>query len=115
MNELKEHACEPCSEGSAPLPPGECGKLLADIPGWKVVTVDAVNRLQRTFTFPDFRKALDFTNKVGELAEAEGHHPEIITAWGKVTVTWWTHTAKGLQMNDFIMAAKTSELERAGE
>jgi len=66
--------------------------------------------LQRTFSFPDFRKALTFTNQVGELAEVEGHHPKLVTEWGKVTVVWWTHSLQGLHSNDFLMAAKTSEL-----
>ena len=73
-------------------------------------------RLVRTFTLPNFRAALAFTQRVGELAEEEGHHPAILTEWGKVTVSWWTHKIKGLHKNDFIMAAKTDALaaESAG-
>jgi 4a-hydroxytetrahydrobiopterin dehydratase len=88
----------------------EIKKLLEGVPGWEVKAKNGIKRLRRTFTFADFRKALDFTDKVGELAEAEQHHPKLVTEWGKVTVVWWTHSAKGLHMNDFIMAAKTSEL-----
>ena len=110
MDELKNKSCVPCSEGSAPMEESEISKLLKSVPEWKVVTEEGEKRLQRTFTFADFRKALDFTNKVGELAEAEQHHPMLVTEWGKVTVVWWTHSAKGLHRNDFIMAAKTSEL-----
>jgi 4a-hydroxytetrahydrobiopterin dehydratase len=69
-----------------------------------------IKRLERTFKFKDFAQALAFTNKVGELAESEGHHPAILTEWGKVTVAWWTHKIKGLHQNDFAMAAKTDRL-----
>ena len=72
--------------------------------------VDGIKRLRRAFKFKDFREAMQFTNRVGELAEQEDHHPAILTEWGKVTVTWWTHKIKGLHRNDFIMAAKTDSL-----
>jgi 4a-hydroxytetrahydrobiopterin dehydratase len=75
-----------------------------------VVTVDGVQRLSRTFVWPNFAEALAFTDRVGALAEAEGHHPLLITEWGKVTVQWWTHKIKGLHRNDLIMAAKTDAL-----
>jgi 4a-hydroxytetrahydrobiopterin dehydratase len=71
---------------------------------------EGIKRLERTFKFKNFVQALAFTNKVGELAEAEGHHPAILTEWGKVTVTWWTHKIRGLHRNDFVMAAKTDRL-----
>jgi 4a-hydroxytetrahydrobiopterin dehydratase len=111
MKELAHMLCLPCSEGAVPMPENQCRRLLENLPGWQLVSVDQILRLQRTFTFPDFKNALAFTRRIGELAEAEQHHPEILTAWGKVTVTWWTHSLKGLHMNDFIMAARTSELE----
>ncbi|MCF8382404.1 MAG: 4a-hydroxytetrahydrobiopterin dehydratase [Chlorobium sp.] len=107
MNELKKRACEPCREGSAPLSAIETERLMKQLQGWNIVMEDGVNRLQRTFTFPDFRQALAFTNRVGELAEAENHHPKLITEWGRVTVAWWTHSVNGLHLNDFIMAART--------
>jgi 4a-hydroxytetrahydrobiopterin dehydratase len=66
-----------------------------------------IPRLERVFEFPDFARALTFTNRVGALAEAEGHHPALLTEWGKVTVTWWTHAIRGLHRNDFVMAART--------
>ena len=66
--------------------------------------------MERTFKFKDFAEALSFTNKIGRIAEEEAHHPLILTEWGKVTVTWWTHKIKGLHHNDFIMAAKTDLL-----
>jgi 4a-hydroxytetrahydrobiopterin dehydratase len=71
---------------------------------------DGVKRLERTFGFRNFAEALAFTDKVGERAEVEGHHPALLTEWGRVTVTWWTHKIGGLHQNDFIMAAKTDEL-----
>ena len=71
---------------------------------------DGIPRLERTFKLPNFAAALELTNKVGELAESEGHHPAILTEWGRVTVTWWTHKIRGLHRNDVIMAAKTDEI-----
>ncbi|NTW70359.1 MAG: 4a-hydroxytetrahydrobiopterin dehydratase [Chlorobiaceae bacterium] len=111
MNELKNKFCEPCREGSPPMPSTEINLLLKNIPGWEITEEDGISRLQRTFTFSDFMKALAFTNRVGELAEKEQHHPKLVTEWGRVTVIWWTHSVKGLHMNDFIMAARTSELK----
>ena len=110
MNELKNKTCIPCSEGLEPMTPGDIKKLLEKIPEWEVATDDGISRLQRTFSFKDFKSAIAFTNKVSELAEAEQHHPKLVTEWGKVTVVWWTHSVKGLHKNDFTMAAKTSEL-----
>jgi 4a-hydroxytetrahydrobiopterin dehydratase len=71
---------------------------------------DGIQRLERAFNFPDFADALVFTNAVGDLAEQEGHHPALLTEWGSVAVTWWTHKIRGLHQNDFIMAAKTDQL-----
>jgi len=110
MNELKNKTCIPCSEELAPMAPGDIKKLSEKIPEWEVATDEGISLLQRTFSFKDFRSAIAFTNKVGELAEAGQHHPKLVVEWGKVTVIWWTHSANGLHMNDFIMAAKTSEL-----
>jgi len=83
--------------------------LHPQVPAWEIVERDGIKRLERVFTFDTFVQALAFTNKVGELAEEEGHHPALLTEWGKVTVTWWTHKIKGLHQNDFIMAAKTDQ------
>ena len=82
-------------------------ELLAQLPGWSVIERDGVRQLERVFTFPDFAQALAFTNRVGALAEAQGHHPALLTEWGRVTVRWWTHAIHGLHRNDFIMAART--------
>jgi len=88
----------------------EIDKLHPQVPDWKVIQLDDIKRLERQFKFKNFAEALKFTNKVGQLAETEDHHPSLLTEWGKVTVTWWTHKIKGLHRNDFIMAAKTDQL-----
>jgi 4a-hydroxytetrahydrobiopterin dehydratase len=80
------------------------------VPDWQIVERESIHRLERIFKFKNFVQALAFTHRVGELAESEGHHPAILTEWGKVTVTWWTHKIRGLHRNDFIMAAKTDQL-----
>jgi 4a-hydroxytetrahydrobiopterin dehydratase len=92
------------------LSDSEVAELRPGVPDWHVTAVDGVKALRRSFTFQDFAQALAFTNKVGALAEEQGHHPALLTEWGKVTVTWWTHAIGGLHKNDFIMAAKTDRL-----
>jgi 4a-hydroxytetrahydrobiopterin dehydratase len=82
----------------------------AQVPDWQIGERDGIKRLERVFKFKNFAEALKFTNHVGVLAEEEGHHPAILTEWGRVTVTWWTHKIKGLHRNDFIMAAKTDNV-----
>jgi 4a-hydroxytetrahydrobiopterin dehydratase len=90
------------------------GKELLDlhrtVPDWHIVEHDGIGSLQRVFTFGSFAEALAFTDRVGALAQAEGHHPAILTEWGRVRVSWWTHALKGLHRNDFIMAARTDAL-----
>lgn len=96
----------------------EIEALSAEIPDWNIIPRDEIDRLEGVFSVPDFVEAMAFTNRVGELAEEEGHHPALLTEWGRVTVTWWTHKIRGLHRNDFIMAAKTDQLfagERAAE
>jgi len=85
-------------------------RLLPAIPDWRVIVVDGVMQLTREFSFKNFAQALAFSNRVGELAEAENHHPAILTEWGKVTVTWWTHKIRGLHQNDLILAARTDQV-----
>ncbi|MDA8218306.1 MAG: 4a-hydroxytetrahydrobiopterin dehydratase [Dehalococcoidales bacterium] len=109
MGDLARMKCEVCQVGAPTATPQEIASYQPRVPDWQIVEKDGVKRLQRSFRFPDFAQALAFTNKVGELAEAEGHHPTIVTTWGKVTVTWYTHKIKGLHRNDFIMAARTDE------
>lgn len=88
----------------------EISALRARIPDWEIIDVDGIKRLRRIFTFNDFASALAFTNKVGAIAEAQGHHPALLTEWGKVTVQWWTHSAGGLDRVDFLMAEQTDAL-----
>jgi 4a-hydroxytetrahydrobiopterin dehydratase len=107
VDELKGLKCIPCRRGDPPISDADLEALKPQIPEWKIVERDGVKQLERVFRFPDFTQALAFTNRVGELAEEQDHHPAILTEWGKVTVTWWTHAVKGLHRNDVIMAAKT--------
>lgn len=107
MGELSEKNCVPCKGGVPPLKPEEIEGLRTKIdPGWGVVND---HHIEREFKFKDFKEALDFTNRIGEIAEAEGHHPNIELSWGRVKVTLWTHMALGLTENDFILAAKIDE------
>lgn len=110
MTDLKQHKCEACTQNSLPVTSEEVKQLKSQIPNWEIIEEDGQKRLRRIFKFSDFKSALDFTNRVGEEAETEGHHPALLTEYGKVTVTWWTHAISGLHKNDFIMAAKTDEL-----
>jgi 4a-hydroxytetrahydrobiopterin dehydratase len=102
--------CVPCRGGEPTATEVEVAELLPQVPLWSVVERDGTKRVERIFKFENFAGALEFTIKVGQIAEAEGHHPAILTEWGRVTVTWWTHKIKGLHRNDFIMAAKTDRL-----
>lgn len=106
--------CVACRGGEPTLTDNEISALLSQVQGWQVVERDGIKRLENVFKFRNFSEALDFTNRVGEIAEMEGHHPAILTEWGKVTVTWWTHKIRGLHRNDFIMAAKTDQAYKLG-
>jgi 4a-hydroxytetrahydrobiopterin dehydratase len=100
---LAEKTCVPCRGGVPPLNTEQIRPLAAEVSNWKVVNN---HHIEREFKFPDFKAALDFTNKVGAIAEEQGHHPDIYLAWGKVGVKVWTHKIDGLTESDFIMAAK---------
>ena len=110
MEEFVQMKCEPCRIGAPPATEEEIKEFMIHVPEWTIVERNGIKQLERAFKFKNFVQALAFTNNVGEIAEAEGHHPVIRTEWGKVTVTWWTHKIKGLHRNDFIMAAKTDNL-----
>jgi 4a-hydroxytetrahydrobiopterin dehydratase len=112
MQLLQEMRCEPCRAGAPKATDAEIGEYLEQLDEWRVVEHNGTKRLERAFDFADFAEALTFTNAVGELAESQGHHPALLTEWGKVTVTWWTHKIGGLHRTDFIMAAKTDQLYR---
>ncbi len=110
MSELTQMSCEACRSGSPKVTEAEMNEYLPQIPGWQVRAYEGVEHLERTFPFKDFVSALAFTNRVGALAEQEGHHPALLTEWGKVQVAWWTHAIGGLHRNDLIMAAKTDQI-----
>jgi 4a-hydroxytetrahydrobiopterin dehydratase len=109
MSELARKECVPCKGGIPPLTGEEIAELTPEVPEWTVVDE---HHILRTYRFPDFAEALAFTNRVGELAEEQGHHPDILLAWGKVDVTIWTHKINGLTVSDFVLAAKIDELPR---
>ena len=99
MSELTQFRCVPCRGGEPPLSELEIARLKPEVPDWTVVERDGILRLERQFKLKNFVQALAFTNRVGEIAEAEDHHPAILTEWGRVTVTWWTHKIKGLHLS----------------
>lgn len=110
MERLSEMTCVACRRDAPTVTAEEIAELSPQVPDWELVDVDGVPRLRRVFPFSNFAAALAFTNAVGEIAEQEGHHPELVTEWGQTTVSWWTHKIRGLHRNDFVMAAKTDEL-----
>jgi 4a-hydroxytetrahydrobiopterin dehydratase len=110
MTELSQQKCQPCQSGSSPVTAEEINTLKTQIPDWKLLEYEGIPRLQKLYKFPNFLEAITFTNAVGAEAEKEGHHPALLTEWGKVTVSWWTHDVGGLHQNDFIMAARTNDI-----
>jgi 4a-hydroxytetrahydrobiopterin dehydratase len=110
MSPLSGEGCVACRHDSPRVTAAEIAELGREVSAWQLLERDGIARLERAFDFPNFAEALAFTNRVGALAEAEGHHPALLTEWGCVTVTWWTHKIRGLHRNDFIMAAKTDGL-----
>jgi 4a-hydroxytetrahydrobiopterin dehydratase len=108
---LADKTCIPCRGGVPPLEASAARELLSQAPSWALM--DDARRIERTFRFPNFQQAMDFVVKIGGLAEAEGHHPDIHFGWGYATVSMHTHKIKGLHENDFIMAAKINRLAEA--
>jgi 4a-hydroxytetrahydrobiopterin dehydratase len=113
MEALTRQTCVACRRDAPTVTEEEVAELLPQIPEWELVEIDGIKRLRRVFPSQNFADALALTSRVGALAEAEGHHPALLTEWGRTTVTWWTHKIRGLHRNDFIMAAKTDELARS--
>lgn len=109
MTDLAAKECVPCKGGVPPLDTAKVNELLWKLDGW---AIEKEYHLSRAFSFPDFRSALAFVNRVGELAEQQGHHPDIYLAWGLVKIEIWTHKIKGLTESDFILAAKIDKLRR---
>jgi 4a-hydroxytetrahydrobiopterin dehydratase len=104
---LADQTCVPCRGGVPPLQRDAIQKLHAEIPEWEVPND---HHLFRVFKFPDFKKALDFVNRAGAIAEEQGHHPDLLLAWGKVEVTIYTHKIDGLTESDFVLAAKLDKI-----
>lgn len=111
MSELAKKECVPCKGGVPPLKGKEVADLLGQIDGWEAV---GEHHVTRTYAFRDFMSALDFVNKIGNIAEQQGHHPDIFLTWGKVRVEIWTHKIDGLTESDFILAAKCDVVYPAG-
>lgn len=107
---LSVQICQACHVDALKVSDEELAVLIKELPDWAVVSEDGVLQLKRKFTFKNFKQAMAFSNRLADLAEKEGHHPAILTEWGKVTVSWWSHSIKGLHKNDFVMAAKTDTL-----
>ncbi|HKP38502.1 MAG TPA: 4a-hydroxytetrahydrobiopterin dehydratase [Pyrinomonadaceae bacterium] len=107
MSELAERECVPCRGGVPPLQGAEIDKLLSQLAGWDVV---GQHHLAKQYKFENFRETLEFVNRVGELAEGQGHHPDICFGWGKAEITIWTHKIDGLTESDFVLAAKIDKL-----
>lgn len=110
MNELAQSKCTACRADAPKVTEEEIAGLKPLIPDWELVEVEGVPHLKRVIKFDDFAQAIAFTNRVAAMAEVEGHHPALLTEWGRVTVSWWTHKIRGLHKNDFIAAAKTDAL-----
>jgi 4a-hydroxytetrahydrobiopterin dehydratase len=107
MSNLADKTCVPCKGGTPPVKGAELEELLRQAPQWNAIDE---HHIVRTFAFPDFRQALAFVNGVGEIAEQQGHHPDILLTWGKAEIKLWTHKIDGLSESDFIMAAKINRL-----
>ena len=108
----KKHAkqkCAPCEGQISKMKPSEVKKYLAQLRGWKA---SRNHHISKKYTFPDFKSALRFVNKIGAIAEKEGHHPGINFTWGSVEITIWTHSIDGLSVNDFILAARIEQIKR---
>ena len=114
MATLTNEKCATCKSDSLRVSDSEIEQLKVQVPEWTILERDSIARLERIFPFKNFANALAFTNRVGALGEAEGHHPAILTEWGQVTVTLWTHAIAGLHRNDFVMAAKIDSLMAPG-
>lgn len=110
MSDLARKHCTPCREGTPPLGDDEAKRLVAGLDGW---SIEDGPRLARRWKFPDFATALAFVNRIGAIADAEDHHPDVTLGWGRVGVELWTHAAGGLTENDFILAAKINEADEA--
>ncbi len=110
MTNLYQMKCVACRGGEPKLTREQIAEFAPQVPEWQIKEVDGMPRLERVFKFKNFAQALEFTDKIGVIAEEEDHHPLIVIEWGRVTVQWWTHKVGGLHQNDFIMASKVDKL-----
>ncbi len=115
MTGLNNEKCEACRRDSPSVTDEEMAQLKPEVPDWELTSENGIPKLDRVFKFKDFQRALDFTNQLGSLAEDQGHHPRLITEWGRVQVTWWTHKIRNLHRNDFVMAAKSDQVYNSNE
>ena len=115
MTDLAQKHCKACRKDAPHVSDEELPALMAAVPEWQVVERDGIRRLERVYSFKNFVAALAYTNVVGAIAEEEGHHPDLLTEWGRVTVTWWSHKIKNIHRNDFIMAAKCDAIYKAAD
>ena len=114
MSALKQQQCQACRSDAPRVSGEQLQQLLVELPEWQALERDGIPHLVRRFKFKNFVEALAFTNRVGEMAEQQGHHPDLLTSWGCVEVRWWTHKIKGLHQNDFICAARCDSLYLTG-
>lgn len=110
MSKLLEQSCVACQKDAPLATVEQIETALAELPDWEILTIANEKQVAKEFIFHNFADALHFTNRVGLLSERENHHPALLTQWGNVQVSWWTHKIGGLHTNDFIMAAKTDEV-----
>jgi 4a-hydroxytetrahydrobiopterin dehydratase len=115
MEPLQGQKCTACRPDAPPVTQEQIAKLQPQIPEWKIVDTDSEPKLERTYKLKDFASALELTNRIGAIAEDEGHHPAITVEYGKATLRWWTHAIQNLHVNDFIMAAKSDRAYEALE
>jgi len=108
--DLTQEACDACRADAPKVNAVEARELQQQIPDWQLIDVDGTQQLQREYSFKNFAQALAFTNRIGEMAEKLQHHPDILTAWGRVRIVWYTHKIGGLHRNDFRCAARSDEL-----
>lgn len=109
MTELAQQRCVPCEGGALPLTREEAEKLAEEVPSWKLA--EDAKHIEKTCTFKNWKEAIAFTNKISDIAEAEGHHPDLVLSWGRVEIELSTHAIKGLSVNDFILAAKIDKID----
>jgi 4a-hydroxytetrahydrobiopterin dehydratase len=110
MDKLANKDCVPCRKGDLPVSQEQIAEYLEILPDWDIKEREGIPRLEKSYIFSNFQEALNFTNRVGELAEEVDHHPAILLTWGKAAVSWWTHEIQDLHENDFIMAARTEKV-----